>query len=209
MRWDSPFLGPIADSIGKVRTILICLIVLATLSTVAAFSWSFEIMAFVRATTGIASGGVIPIAMAAIGDRAPMKERQIALGQFLVLMIIGQMAGSACSGLIATHAGWRAPFLAAAIIALLAAALVTIVLKPRRNVTRRPLSLSGALANYGIVFANPKTKLLYGLVIIEGVLLFGIRLMLQRSCSSVRASVLRRPASPSPGWALAASSTGY
>jgi predicted MFS family arabinose efflux permease len=169
-----PFLGPVADSIGKVRTILICLLVLATLSTVAAFAWSFPVITIVRAATGIASGGVIPIAMAAIGDRAPMQERQIALGRFLVLMIIGQMAGSACSGIIATHAGWRAPFLAAALIALVAATLVAIVLKPRRNIARRPLSLSGALANYRTVFANPKTKLLYGLVITEGILLFGI-----------------------------------
>lgn len=169
-----PFLGPVADSIGKVRTILICLVVLASLSTVAAFAWSFPVITVVRAATGIASGGVIPIAMAAIGDRAPMQERQIALGRFLVLMIVGQMAGSACSGIIATHAGWRAPFLAAAVIALVAAALVAIVLKPRRNVERKPLSLSGALANYRIVFSNPKTKLLYGLVIIEGILLFGI-----------------------------------
>jgi predicted MFS family arabinose efflux permease len=169
-----PFLGPIADSIGKVRTILICLIVLATLSTTAAFSWSYETMTVLRALTGIASGGVIPIAMAAIGDRAPMQERQVALGRFLVLMIVGQMSGSACSGIIATHAGWRAAFLSAAAIAVLAAVLVAFVLKPRRNVTRQPLSLAGAIANYKTVFSNPKTKLLYGLVITEGTLLFGI-----------------------------------
>jgi len=48
------------------------------------------------------------------------------------------------------------------------------VLKPRRNVTRQALSVAGALANYRIVFANPRTKLLYGLVVIEGILLFGI-----------------------------------
>ncbi|WP_103716986.1 MFS transporter [Bosea psychrotolerans] len=169
-----PFLGPIADSIGKVRTILICLTVLATLSTIAAFSWSYEAMTVLRALTGIASGGVIPIAMAAIGDRAPMQERQVALGRFLVLMIVGQMSGSACSGLIATHAGWRAAFLSAAAIAVLAALLVAFVLKPRRNVARQPLSLSGAIANYKTVFSNPKTKLLYGLVVTEGTLLFGI-----------------------------------
>lgn len=169
-----PFLGPIADTIGKIRTILICLIVLAVLSGAAAFAQSFEVMAIVRATTGVASGGVIPIAMAAIGDRAPMHERQIALGRFLVIMIVGQMSGSACSGLIATHVGWRGPFIAASAMALGAAALVTIFLKPRRNAQRPPLSISGAIANYGLVFSNPKTKLLYSLVITEGILLFGI-----------------------------------
>lgn len=169
-----PFLGPLADAIGKIRTILICLLALALFSTVAALASSFEVMAVVRAITGVASGGIIPIAMAAIGDRAPMHERQVALGRFTVLMIIGQMSGSACSGLIATHAGWRAVFLSAAAVATLAAVLVAIVLKPRRNVARQKLSLSGALTSYRTVFANPRTKLLYGLVIIEGILLFGI-----------------------------------
>ena len=169
-----PFLGPVADAVGKIRTILTCLLALALFSTVAALSQSYEIMAVVRGVTGIASGGIIPIAMAAIGDRAPMQECQVALGRFLVLMIIGQMSGSACSGLIATHLGWRAAFLSAAGVAALAAVLVAIVLKPRRNVTRQALSVAGALANYRIVFANPRTKLLYGLVVIEGILLFGI-----------------------------------
>jgi YNFM family putative membrane transporter len=169
-----PFLGPLADAIGKIRTILICLLALSLFSTIAALSGSFEVMAVVRAVTGVASGGIIPIAMAAIGDRAPMQERQIALGRFTVLMIIGQMSGSACSGLIATHIGWRAAFLSAAVIATLAAILVAVVLKPRRNVARQKLSLAGALANYKTVFSNPKTKLLYGLVIVEGILLFGI-----------------------------------
>ncbi len=169
-----PFLGPVADAVGKIRTILTCLLALALFSTVAALSQSYEIMAVVRGVTGIASGGIIPIAMAAIGDRAPMQERQVALGRFLVLMIIGQMSGSACSGLIATHLGWRAAFLSAAGVAALAAVLVAIVLKPRRNVARQTLSVAGALANYRIVFANPRTKLLYGLVVIEGILLFGI-----------------------------------
>ena len=169
-----PFLGPVADAVGKIRTILACLLALALFSTVAALSQSYEIMAVVRGVTGIASGGIIPIAMAAIGDRAPMQERQVALGRFLVLMIIGQMSGSACSGLIATQAGWRAAFLSAAAVAALAALLVAIVLKPRRNVARQTLSVAGALANYRIVFANPRTKLLYGLVVVEGILLFGI-----------------------------------
>jgi len=169
-----PFLGPLADAMGKIRTILSCLIALAALSTVAALSNSFETMTVLRAVTGIASGGIIPIAMAAIGDRAPMQERQIALGRFTVLMIIGQMSGSACSGIIATQAGWRAAFLSAAVIAVLAAVLIGVVLKPRRNVVRQKLSLAGALGNYRTVFANPRTKLLYGLVIVEGILLFGI-----------------------------------
>jgi len=122
----------------------------------------------------VAAGGVIPVAMAAIGDRAPMSERQIMLGRFLVLMIIGQMAGAACSGLLAEHLGWRSVFVMAGAIAAIAGLLVVTVLRPRRDAQRAPLSFAGALSNYAAVFANPRTKLLYGLVIVEGSLIFGM-----------------------------------
>ncbi|MGO4669030.1 MFS transporter [Bosea sp. 2RAB26] len=169
-----PFLGPIADSVGKLRTISVCLGLLALLSMAAAFSLSFDVLTVIRASTGIVAGGVIPIAMAAIGDRAPMAERQVLLGRFLVLMIVGQMAGAACSGVIAEHFGWRSVFVMAAAMAAAAALLVIVVLKPRPDAARLPLSFAGALANYKSVFANPRSKLLYAIVITEGSLIFGM-----------------------------------
>lgn len=169
-----PFLGPVADSVGKLRTISTCLGALAVLSLAAAFAGSFDMLTAARMVAGVAAGGVIPIAMAAIGDRAPMAERQIMLGRFLVLMIVGQMAGAACSGLIAEHLGWRGVFVMAGLIAGLAGLLVVLVLKPRPNALRPPLSFKGALASYAAVFANPRSKLLYGLVIVEGSLIFGM-----------------------------------
>lgn len=169
-----PFLGPIADSVGKLRTISVCLGLLALLSIAAAFALSFDVLTVIRASTGIVAGGVIPIAMAAIGDRAPMAERQVLLGRFLVLMIVGQMAGAACSGVIAEHFGWRSVFVMAAAMAACAALLVIVVLKPRPDAARLPLSFAGALANYRSVFANPRSKLLYAIVITEGSLIFGM-----------------------------------
>ncbi len=168
-----PFLGPIADSIGKVRTIKISLCLLAGLSVLVALAWSFGTLVAVRALTGVVAGGIIPVAMAAIGDRAPMSERQVMLGRFLVIMIVGQMAGAACSGLVAQHLGWRAVFILSGSIAALSALVVAFAVKPR-NVARPALSLSGALAGYRTVLANPRTKLLLALVIVEGSLVFGI-----------------------------------
>jgi predicted MFS family arabinose efflux permease len=49
-----------------------------------------------------------------------------------------------------------------------------VVLKPRPDAQRPKLSFSGALARYATVFANPQTKVLYGLVIVEGALVFGM-----------------------------------
>ena len=42
---------------------------------------------------------------------------------------------------------------------VLVGALVLVVLKPRPNALRAPLSFSGALANYSAVFSNPRSKL--------------------------------------------------
>jgi predicted MFS family arabinose efflux permease len=169
-----PFLGPIADAVGKARTILVCVAALAVMLVASALITSFEALFAIRMLMGVFAGGIIPIAMAAIGDRAPMAERQVALGRFLTIMIVGQTAGAAASGVIADHFGWRAVMFTSAMLSGLAAALVFAVLKPRPGAKREPLSISGALERYRAVFRNPRTLVLYGLVITEGALIFGI-----------------------------------
>lgn len=169
-----PFLGPIADSVGKLRSISTCLAALCVLSTLAAFATNYWALLALRAAGGVMAGGIIPAAMAAIGDRAPMAERQIMLGRFLVIMIIGQMAGATFSGLVADHIGWRAVLGIAGALAGGGALLVRLVLKPRPDAARPPVSVAGAIASYKAVFANPRSKLLYLLVLLEGALIFGL-----------------------------------
>ena len=98
----------------------------------------------------------------------------MALGRFLTVMIVGQTAGAAASGFIADHLGWRAVMVTAAGLAGLAATLVLVVLRPRSDARREALSIAGALGRYRNVFGNPRTLVLYGLVIAEGALIFGI-----------------------------------
>lgn len=169
-----PFLGPLADAIGKARTILGCLIGLSVLLFMGAAATSFEMLFVIRMAMGVMAGGIIPVAMAAIGDRAPMAERQVALGRFLTIMILGQTAGAACSGLIADLAGWRSVLVAGGTLAGIAAVLVALILKPRPNAKREPLSIPAVLARYGQVFANSRSGVLYTIVIAEGALIFGI-----------------------------------
>lgn len=171
--FGQPFLGPIADAIGKLRSIAICLAGVAVAGVLASLATSFDTMFVLRAVAGIFAGGIIPAAMAAIGDRAPVAERQIALGRFLVIMIFGQMSGAAFSGIIAHQVGWRAVFVIAAALALISLTLVLVLLKPRAIADRPKLSAAGALARYRTVFANPTTPVLYALVMVEGALVFG------------------------------------
>ncbi len=169
-----PFLGPVADAVGKARTILASLLAMTVMLVFSALAPSFEALFVIRMLMGIFAGGIIPVAMAAIGDRAPMGERQVALGRFLTVMIVGQTAGAAASGLIADHFGWRAVMLAAAVMAGSAALLVLVVLQPRPDAMRQPISVGRAMAGYRAIFRNPRTSVLYALVIAEGALIFGI-----------------------------------
>lgn len=73
-----------ARSFGKLRTISTCSAPPPLRSAAAAFAWSFDALTIMRTAAGIVAGGVIPAAMAAIGDRAPDGRRQVQLGRFLV-----------------------------------------------------------------------------------------------------------------------------
>ncbi len=169
-----PFLGPVADAVGKARTILVSIVAMAVMLVACALAGNFETLFVLRMLMGVFAGGIIPIAMAAIGDRAPMSERQVALGRFLTIMIVGQTAGAAASGVIADHFGWRTVMMTAAGLAGIAATMVLVVLKPRPDAGREALSIANAMGRYRSLFRNPRTLTLYGLVILEGALIFGI-----------------------------------
>ncbi len=169
-----PFLGPIADAVGKARTILVSVAALVVMLVACALAGNFETLFVLRMLMGVFAGGIIPIAMAAIGDRAPMSERQVALGRFLTIMIVGQTAGAAASGVIADHFGWRAVMMTAAGLAGIAGTMVLVVLKPRPDAGREALSIANAIDRYRSLFRNPRTLTLYSLVILEGALIFGI-----------------------------------
>ncbi|MFY8039412.1 MAG: MFS transporter [Bosea sp. (in: a-proteobacteria)] len=169
-----PFLGPVADAVGKARTILVSIAAMAVMLVACALAGNFETLFVLRMLMGVFAGGIIPIAMAAIGDRAPMSERQVALGRFLTIMIVGQTAGAAASGVIADHFGWRTVMMTAAGLAGIAATMVLVVLKPRPDAGREALSIANAIGRYRSLFRNPRTLILYGLVILEGALIFGI-----------------------------------
>ena len=79
---------------------------------------TIELLFALRVLAGMAAGGVIPTSLGMIGDRVAMASRQVAISRFLAAVILGQLAGSSVSGLLAAWIGWRGVFgLAAALTA--------------------------------------------------------------------------------------------
>ncbi|WP_342362413.1 MFS transporter [Terrarubrum flagellatum] len=171
--FGQPVLGPVGDSFGKARLMSIALMVVAACGAIGAAATSFGLFSLARGLTGIASGGVIPLAIAMIGDRAPLHQRQIVLARFMMTTLTGQIAGGLVSGALAPFIGWRGVVAVAACVALAAGVGSWIAVKPRANAPRAPFSFNQAIANYRAILQHPRAIGLYVLVAIEGATVFG------------------------------------
>src|SRR5215218_6309413 len=60
-----------------------------------------------RALAGAASGGIMPLSLALVGDAVPLKERQVALSRLLVFAIGGQIGGGVLADVLGPWLGWR------------------------------------------------------------------------------------------------------
>lgn len=168
-----PLLGPIGDSWGRSRLLKTCLWVLAICLMLCALAPSFEVLLSMRFLAGIAAGGIVPSAMAMLGDRFAGNERQIMVGRLVSVALVGQIVSAALAGAVAEHTGWRLPLAIAATIALVAAVLATrYIQEPGAKPSQAP-SFAGGLAGYRLVFSNPKAILCYSTVFLEGVGFFG------------------------------------
>jgi MFS transporter, DHA1 family, inner membrane transport protein len=165
-------LGPVGDAVGKALLIRICVAVLAVALVLSAIAPDYPLLMAARAMAGGFAGGLIPVAMALIGDRVPFARRQLAISRLLFATLSGQLAGSASAGLLADLVGWRGVFALSAAITAAAALLAFLQLRPSGQ-PRKPVSLAGALAGYRQVMRNPRSRLLYPLVMVEGAIAFG------------------------------------
>lgn len=169
-----PIIGPIADMIGKTRLMAACLAVQTLACLIGALAPVFSLVLAARVVSGIVAGGVFPIALAIIGDRVGIAERQVAISRVLAATMAGNLLGSSLSGVTGDLVGWRGVFIGMGLCALVATigALVGF-----RDVGPEPparLDWRMIPANYRTVLANPKAKICYGAVFLEGIFVFGM-----------------------------------
>lgn len=168
-----PLLGALADMFSKTRLTLLCLFVLTGASVVCGLAPNFEVLTGARMIAGLASGGVVPIAFALVGDRIPVTERQVAMGRLLFAIMTGNLLGATCAGVVGDLIGWRSVFFATALFG--AIALVAAILGFRGE-TEAPgrFDLSAIIPNYRAIFENPLAKICFGAVFFEAVFMYGI-----------------------------------
>lgn len=165
--------GPLADRFGKQRMMTLALAGSGAASAAAALSGSFDALLAWRALWGMAAAGIVPLAMAWIGDAVAYEARQATLARLLLGtlsgMVIGQLLGGLCAE---TALGWRGAFVALSVGYWTVAALLW----------REPSRITAAVAaaapaagrgGLGAVLAQPWARVVLVAVFLEGVFLLG------------------------------------
>src|SRR6478736_295820 len=165
-----PVLGPVGDMVGKVRVMIACLAVTILAMLASGLAQDFTTLMVARIVAGAAAGGIFPVGIAVIGDLVPVKERQVAIGRWLTAVITGNLLGSSLGDLV----GWRGVFFVITALGVLALGVAIVSLRKAARAKPVQLSLSGFSRGYGSVFANPRAKVCFSAVFVEGIVVFGL-----------------------------------
>jgi predicted MFS family arabinose efflux permease len=115
---SAPLLGRLADRVGRRRTLLACLIAFAVSNFLTGITLGFIPLLATRVAAGVAASGVSPLIYAGVGEAAPADRRAtwmaIAVSGLLLALSVGAPVGT----LVASHWGWRSPFLILALLSL-------------------------------------------------------------------------------------------
>ena len=169
-----PVFGPIGDHFGKGRVIKIALWTVALCTLAVAFAPAFWMLIVLRLLSGGASGGIIPVTQALIGDLVKPAERQVVIARFTMSMILGQMAGAALAGILEQWIGWRGVMFGCGLIVLFAAIMATRIIPPPAAKSATPFSFAQVLSNYRTIFRNRRAWVCYATVPVMGGLGFGL-----------------------------------
>lgn len=143
--------GPLGDRIGKLRVIAGAAAACAIASALAAMAWSIDTLVLARALMGATAAGIVPLAMAWIGDSVAYEERQETLARLLGATVSGMIAGQCLGAWLTEWLGWRIVFAALAVIFAAAAWPLWRIARP----VQRPQPSAVAPARQGILRLLP------------------------------------------------------
>lgn len=167
------FFGGLGDRYGKVTVISVCCFAAAVCSLGAAAAPGYHSLLILRALAGMTFAGVMPLAMAHVGDVVPYSQRQATLAQIMVGTVLGFTAGQFMGGFLAETVGWRIAFVILAAGSLFASLGL-------REAASRPTTPSPAPGghvafwrHYVAVLRHGWARVILILVAMEALMLFG------------------------------------
>jgi EmrB/QacA subfamily drug resistance transporter len=151
---STPLWGKLGDRFGRKLLLETSLVLFLAASAVCGAAQDMTWLVLSRAAQGVAAGGLMTLAMAAVGDLVSPRERGRYQGYIAVAFALATVVGPLIGGLLVEHASWRWVFYVN--LPLGAAALAGLYLKlpaPEVAVSRKPLDIVGAILLAGSTIA--------------------------------------------------------
>ena len=123
-----------ADRSNRVRIVAASCLLWSAFTGISGLATTFAMLAVARVGVAVGEAGGVAPSLSLISDFFPPKKRMIAISLFMCCNPVGVLVGTTGGGLIAAHWGWRAGFLAAAIVGIaVAPVLLMMVREPVRG----------------------------------------------------------------------------
>jgi len=131
----APLFGKLSDIYGRKRLFMLAIVIFVAGSALCGLATSMYELAGFRAFQGIGAGGIMPLALAVIGDIIPPRQRARYQGYMMATFASASVLGPVLGGLLAGTndflgiAGWRLIFYINVPIAIVALIVIARVLK--------------------------------------------------------------------------------
>lgn len=132
----APFMGRIADSLGRKRVIVLSAFLLAICTALGATASGLHQLMFWRFTQGIFTHGIFAITVAYIHEEWPEERGASVMALYVSGTVFGGFTGRMLSGLTAEYLNWRAPFLVLGLLTALGAIALAVWLPRETNFVR-------------------------------------------------------------------------
>jgi EmrB/QacA subfamily drug resistance transporter len=107
----TPLWGKLGDRHGRKLLLEVALVGFVASSTLCAAAQDITQLVAVRAVQGVAAGGLMTLAMAAVGDIVAPRERGRYQGRIAAAFAVATVVGPLLGGVLVDHASWRWVFL--------------------------------------------------------------------------------------------------
>jgi len=163
--------GPLGDRFGKLRMMMAALAGFVACTALCAAATGLPMLVTTRALAGAMSAGLIPAAMAYIGDAVPYDLRQITISRYMLGNVLGLTLAGPIGGILGERLGWRGVFLVLAA----GGTLVSLLLGYRLHALpdRRTSGPLFSAANYLTLASRPLPRLLLLGTMLEGAVTAG------------------------------------
>ncbi len=106
----SPFAGYIADRFGRVRVVVVSLLVWSAVTCLTGMARNMNELLLARALMGVSEACYLPAALALIVENQSDRSRSLATGVHQSGLYMGMIFGGAWGGWMGDHYGWRPAF---------------------------------------------------------------------------------------------------